>query len=211
MNAPFFSVQIEKEAEEMADAPDERDDPGLGLRDYEAAEKGAREQAMETDLIDFEEEPGEHPDEALLDGDSEDESAPGHGINTNQDKSAGKDNKDYPSTEKFLQSSTEIERKDGDNDGIVHASVGKKTGKCHKEPPSAPAPWDSKNDRENVGGGGWCKRQGGCIGLPGAVPHHSGCQAESRQHRYTGRCWRLCTECRPAPGSGHGIPYWRRR
>jgi hypothetical protein len=180
MNALFFSVQIEKEAEEMADAPDERDDPGLGLRDYEAAEKGAREQAMETDLIDFEEEPGERPDEALLDRDSEDESAPGHGINTDQDKSAGKDNKDYPSTEKFLQASIETKRKDGDSDGIVHASVGKKSGKCNKEPPSAPAPWDTKNDNENVGGGGvvqtsrwvhWITRRSTTpFGLPGGEP-----------------------------------------
>jgi hypothetical protein len=164
----------------MADTPDERDVPGLGLRVYEAADKGVGEQAMETDLIDFEEEPGEHPDEALLDGDSEDESASGHRINTDQDKSAGKENKDYPSAERFPQVCIGTERKDGDSDGIVQGSVGKKSGKCNKEPPSAPAPRDLKNDRENVGGGGvvqtsgwvhWITRRSTTpFGLPGGGP-----------------------------------------
>jgi hypothetical protein len=166
MNALFSSVQIEKEAEVMADAPDEREDPGPGLRNQDAAEKGAREQAMETDLIDFEEEPGEHPDEALLDGDSGDESAPEHSTGTAQDKSTGKDIKAHPRNEKSLQASFEIEGRYEDNDGNVQPSIGKKSGKCNKKPPSAPAPWDSKKERENLGGGGGAAVNVGALDYP---------------------------------------------
>ncbi len=150
----------------MADAPDEREDPGPGLRNQDAAEKGAREQAMETDLIDFEEEPGEHPDEALLDGDSGDESAPEHSTGTAQDKSTGKDIKAHPRNEKSLQASFEIEGRYEDNDGNVQPSIGKKSGKCNKKPPSAPAPWDSKKERENLGGGGGAAVNVGALDYP---------------------------------------------
>jgi hypothetical protein len=201
MDVPFSSEEIERGVEEMADAPDERDVPGLGLRDCE--------QAMETDLIDFEEEPDEHLDEAVLDGDSEDETASGYENDNDQDKSAEKDNGEKPSVERFPQIRTETQGKTSSNDGAIHGSAGLKPGKCRKEPPSAPAPRDSTTGGANVGGG--AGQMSGRTGLPGSVSHYPGCQAESRQHCCSEWCWRLCTEWRPASGSGHGLSdKWRR-
>jgi hypothetical protein len=81
------------------------------LRDYEAPGKGEGEQAMEADLMDFEEEPDEHLDEVVLDGDSEDETASGYENDNDQDKSAEKDNGEKPSVERFPQIRTEHKEK----------------------------------------------------------------------------------------------------
>jgi hypothetical protein len=76
----------------MARTPDPRSTPDGGTSDNEASGSGCDDGIMETDLIDFQEERDEHPDETVLDGDSDDEPGPGEPNKNDQDKSAGKDN-----------------------------------------------------------------------------------------------------------------------
>ncbi len=76
----------------MARTPDPRSTLAGGGSDNEASRSGGDEGTMETDLIDFQEERDEQPDETVLDGDSDDEPGPGESNENDQDKSAGKDN-----------------------------------------------------------------------------------------------------------------------
>jgi hypothetical protein len=70
--------------------PDLHGNPTGGTSDTEASGSGGDEGLMETDLIDFEEERDQHPDETILDGDSEDEPGPERTNASYQDKSAVK-------------------------------------------------------------------------------------------------------------------------
>jgi hypothetical protein len=72
--------------------PDLRGFPADGPSDNEASGSDCDEGLMETDLIDFEEERDQHPDETVLDGDSEDEPGSGETIGSDQAKSAVTDN-----------------------------------------------------------------------------------------------------------------------
>jgi hypothetical protein len=137
----------------MAGAPDECGVPGYGPSDNEASGSNCDEQTMETDLIDFEEERDEHLDETVLDGDSDDEPGSGDQTENDQDKSAEKDNGKKLGGGKKQPFLAEAQGKVGmsSHDSAAHGSAGLQSEKCHKEPPSAPAPRDTT---AIVGGGG---------------------------------------------------------
>ncbi len=139
----------------MAGTPDECGVPGYGPSDNEASGSNCDEETMETDLIDFEEERDENPDETVLDGDSDDETGPGDSNEKDQDKSAEKDNGKKFSGGKKQPFIAENQGKVGmcSHDSVAHGSAGLQSEKCHKTPPSAPAPRDKTASGAFVGGG----------------------------------------------------------
>jgi hypothetical protein len=134
------------------ETPDLHGNPAGGTSDTEASGSGGDEGLMETDLIDFEEERDQHPDETILDGDSEDEPGSERTNANYQDKSAVK---------AILEKNDNLKKKPlldgkhtGGGDGVAHVSVEVQDGKKHKLPPSAPAPRDKTTSTEKPGGGG---------------------------------------------------------
>jgi hypothetical protein len=111
---------------------------------------------METDLIDFEEERDQHPDETVLDGDSEDEPGSGETNGIDQDKSAVKDNVEKSVAYKKKPLTAKKQAKEGacGSDGVAHDFVGFQSEKKHKLPPSAPAPRIKTTYAGTSGGGG---------------------------------------------------------
>jgi hypothetical protein len=140
----------------MAKTPDPLGIPAGGLSDNEASGSDCDEGQMETDLIDFEEERDEHPDETVLDSDSEDEPGSGESNGNDQDKSAVKDNVEKSVAYKKKPLTAEKQAKGGAcrSDGVAHDFVGFQSEKNHKLPPSAPAPRVKTTYAESSGGGG---------------------------------------------------------
>jgi hypothetical protein len=140
----------------MARTPDPRSTPAGGSSNNEASGSGCDEGIMETDLIDFQEECDEQPDETVLDGDSDDEPGPGESNENDQDKSAGKDNveKSFYYKKKSLTVEKLGEGRACGSDSVAHVSVGSHSEKNHKLPPSAPAPRVKTTCDDSSGGGG---------------------------------------------------------